>query len=183
MKYWARIKLNDLEAIQAKTIQYLKTNREKFPKGTPFNPLPLVEFMQAVPELETSFAEHGLTINFISAYIMWNNYDGGMHRDSSVDVARVNIPIINCEDSWTNFYVTKVPGEEPLIVLNSKGMPYRPYKPDDVVLVDRVQITEPTIIRPLEIHGIEIDETKVPRVTLTIATDPMPDFLLEETSP
>ena len=65
-------------------------------------------------------------------------------------------------------------------MLNKKGQPYHSYDPNNIIRVDRVQITEPTIIRPLEIHSIEMDETKVPRITLTISTNPTPEFLLED---
>jgi hypothetical protein len=178
MNYWKKLKIKDLEIIQNKTLEYMKSNRSKFAPNTPFQPIDFKEYVEAVPEFLTAFSDYGLTPRSVAVYIMFSNPDGAAHRDYLTDRARINLPIINCENSWTNFYTLKNPDSKPKISINAKGQPYQSYAPDDIVLVDRVQITEPTIIRPLEIHSIEMDETKVPRITLTICTDPMPEFLL-----
>lgn len=180
MKYWQRIQIKDLDIIQSKTLNYMKANRSKFVPGTPFNPIDFKSFVQAVPEFLTAFSEHGLKPISVATYIMFSNPDGAAHRDSITDRARINIPILNCENSWTNFYKLIDPSIRPKISVNAAGQPYQSFDPKDIVLEDRVQIIEPTIIRPLEIHSIEMDETKVPRITLTVCTDPMPEFLLED---
>lgn len=179
MKYWKRIKLNNLEVIQAKTLDYMKNNRNNFAPNTPFQPIDFKEFTEAVPEFMTAFNEHGLTPTSVATYIMFSNTDGAAHRDYLTDRARINIPILNCENSWTNFYRLDNPDVKPKVSINARGQPYQSYDPTDIILEDRVQITEPTIIRPLEIHNIEMDEAKVPRITLTVCTSPMPEFLLE----
>jgi hypothetical protein len=177
MKYWKRIKMKDLETIQHKSLKYIKNNRDKF-VDAPFSPINFKSFVEAVPEFMSAFEEYDITPVQVSAYIMYSNSDGAAHKDYLTDSARINIPIINCENSWTNFYKLVVPGTEPKVVVNSKGQPYISYSPEDIVLEDRVQIIEPTIIRPLEIHSIEMDDTRVPRITLTVCTRPVPEFLL-----
>jgi hypothetical protein len=177
MKYWKRIKMKDLETIQRKSFEYIKNNKDTF-GATPFNPLDFKSFVEAVPELMTAFEEYDITPVHVSAYIMCSNSDGDAHRDYVTDSARINIPIINCENSWTNFYKLVVPGTRAKVTVSPNGQPYLSYSPEDIVLEDRVQITEPTIIRPLEIHSIEMDDTRVPRITLTICTRPVPEFLL-----
>lgn len=180
MKYWKRIKMNDLEIIQQKTLEYMKANKHRFAAATPFQPIDFKSYVQAVPEFMNSFSDYGLTPTTVATYIMFSNPDGAAHRDSITDRARINIPILNCENSWTNFYKLVDPSVKAKISVNARGQPYQSYDPKDIELVDRVQITEPTIIRPLEIHSIEMDETKVPRITLTICTNPVPEFLLED---
>lgn len=180
MQYWKRININDLEIIQRKTLEYIKNNRDKFAANTPFNPIDFKSFIPAVPEFLTAFSEHGLTPTKVAMYIMFSNPDGAAHRDYLTDKARINIPILNCENSWTNFYKLINPESKPKISINAKGQPYQSYDPADIVLEDRVQIIQPTIIRPMEIHSIEMDETRVPRITLTVCTNPMPEFLLED---
>jgi len=180
MNYWKRININDLEIIQRKTLDYIKNNRGKFAANTPFNPIDFKSFILAVPEFLTAFNEHGLTPTTVAMYIMFSNPDGAAHRDYLTDKARINIPILNCENSWTNFYKLINPDAKPKISINTKGQPYQSYDPKDILLEDRVQIIEPTIIRPMEIHSIEMDETRVPRITLTVCTSPMPEFLLED---
>jgi len=180
MNYWKKIKIKNLEIIQTKSLEYIKNNKDQFSLGSSFQPIKFDDFIKAVPEIMDAFTEHGLTPKTVAAYFMLTNTDGNAHRDSYTDPARINIPILNCENSWTNFYVLKDSSIKPKLMLNKKGQPYQSYDPNNIIRVDRVQITEPTIIRPLEIHSIEMDETKVPRITLTISTNPTPEFLLED---
>lgn len=181
MKYWARLKLNNLETIQKKSLDFIKKYKDTL-APTAFNPLDFEKFVQEVPELGQALKEHGLTLTRVSTYIMYDNSGGAPHRDFLTDSVRINIPVLNCENTWTNFYKADDTKTKPTFKVNEKGMPYRSYNMDDIILVDRVQITEPTAIRPLEIHSIEMDESKFPRITLTVCTDPVPEFLLNETS-
>lgn len=180
MKYWTRLKLNNLEIIQKKSLDFIKKYKDTL-AYTSFNPLDFETFSQEVPELAESLKEHGLTLTKVNTYIMFDNSGGAAHRDFITDSVRINIPVLNCENTWTNFYQLKDPSMKSTVTINPKGQPYRVYNPDDLILVDRVQITEPTAIRPLEIHSIEMDEAKAPRITLTVCTDPVPEFLFNET--
>lgn len=172
MKYWARITMRDLDIIQVKTRAYLQTNASEF--IAPFSPIRLDDFILHVPEITTAFADHALTVTGIAAYIMWNNSAGGAHRDYMTDAARINIPIAHCAGTWTRFYALREGVPEPDVVVNSMGQPYRPYTWDHLQQMDQVEINQPTVIRPLEIHSIEMDTQRAPRITLTISTDPVP---------
>ena len=125
MNYWKKIKIKNLEIIQTKSLEYIKNNKDQFSLGASFQPIKFDDFIKAVPEIMDAFTDHGLTPKTVAAYFMLTNTDGGAHRDSYTDPARINIPILNCENSWTNFYVLKDSSIKPKLMLNKKGQPYK----------------------------------------------------------
>ena len=177
MKYWARIEADNVEVIQAKTLQFLIDNRDKL-KST-FCPLLFQDYIRAVPEILTAFSKNNIKPIAAAVYVMHKNTDVSPHKDVTRAIGRINIPIVNCDNTWTLFYKLKEGAEGEKVTLLPSGVPYRSFDITDVEEVDRVSITEPTIIRPQEIHSVIMNEEATPRITLTLTCSPDPGYLLE----
>jgi hypothetical protein len=179
MQYWKRIHLEHFETIQRKTLELIKQHsgildRRNF-RGS-FIPFPDAEFMEKVPEINQSFAPYGRRCIKSSIYLMWNNTDALPHVDGAESIARVNIPILNCEGTNTVFYENIV--TRPLRL--PTGVVYEPVINHDYREVTRVEISSPTIIRVREGHSVVMNEARSPRITLTMQLDPDIVDLLED---
>lgn len=178
MKYWCYTTVNNLEQVQQRTLEYLTTSGilEQSKKAQGFMMLPKME--QHVPELinlRDDFRFLGA-----SAYIMWDNSAGLPHRDTTRSRARINIPILNCANTITEFWQCR--HEESRLTPDlqaGNGLPYRGYSWDQIELQTAVCIDQPTVIRVQEIHSIRILGDQVPRITLTVKFWPDVDCLLE----
>jgi hypothetical protein len=178
MKYWTRIQAENVEIIQAKTIKFLTDNRDKL-KST-FCPLIFQDYIKAVPEILTTFSKDNIKPVAAAVYVMHKNTDVSPHKDFTRVTARINIPIVNCDNTWTLFYKLKEGAVGEKVTLLPSGVPYRSFDFADVEEVDRVSITEATVIRPQEIHSVIMNEAATPRITLTLTCSPDPGYLLED---
>ena len=182
MNYWKRIQLENIDIIKSKILSYVETkttllDKRKF-RGS-FIPINHEELLDNVPELIEAFKPYNLTISFCGFYLMWNNLDAMPHIDFQhediVNNARVNIPVLNCENTFTVFYEN---AETRLLVLPT-GMGYHPVINKDYYEVTRVEIIEPTILKVSSAHSVIMDEKQSPRITLTIGFEAGIDQLLE----
>lgn len=177
--YWKYIDLENLEVIQKKTIEFLhnKTtylDRSKY-RG-PFENLKRYNFLNIIPEITESFRKLDLFPDDASLYITFKNSDSVPHKDYTDSIARVNIPILNCEGTFTTFYENiKV---QKLIL--PTGAPYFMTYNNDYYEVDRMPFNQPAIVRISEGHNILMDENRFPRITLTISTTPDAGLLLDD---
>jgi len=92
-------------------------------------------------------------------------------------LARINIPIINCEHSETRFYS---PIEwAPVDMELPNGIKYTYHEDKNCKLESSMSLTEPTILRVRELHNVNAKAGSYPRLALTCAVDPDPVYLLE----
>lgn len=177
--YWKKIELDNLELIREKTLNFLKIEtdhleRAKF-KG-PFINLKKYKFLEQIPEIGVAFRKLGLFPDDASIYVTYQNKDSFPHKDYTDSIARVNIPILNYEGSFTTFYANV---KAQRLVLPT-GAPFYMTSNNDYYEVDRMPFEFPAIVRISEGHNIVMDETKTPRVTLTISTTPDAGLLLDD---
>ena len=107
MSYWKRIELKNIDIIKEKSLEFLKMHtpymmKESF-KGA-FISLAPYRFLQKTPEIAESLEEHGLFPEDANIYVMWNNKDSVVHKDYTDSIGRINIPLLNCEGTYTTFY-------------------------------------------------------------------------------
>ena len=180
MKYYKEIDIDDFEIIVAKTLIYIKkyTSLTKVPVRYNWHQLTFDDFVLHIPELKTAFLKFGLTPNFVALYIVYNNKTTAIHKDAYSNLARINLPILNSEGTYTNFYKNVVFQK---YVHPVTGIPSYNVINDDYELVDRVEIKKATLFRVLEAHKVDVpDGNPLPRITLTIGFDKDPVFLLED---
>jgi hypothetical protein len=179
MSYWKRIELKNIDVIIEKSLEFLKIHtpymmKESF-KGA-FISLAPYQFLQKIPEITESLQEHGLFVEDANIYVMWNNKDSVVHKDYTDSIGRINIPLLNCEGTYTTFYENVhsrrlvLPTSAPFYMTTNK----------DYIEVDRVEIIQPTIIKVCDGHNVIMDETRVPRITLTLTCTPDAGLLLDD---
>ena len=177
--YWKHIELDKLDIIRQKTLDFLQSHtdyldRSKF-RGAFVN-LKHLRFLSNIPEIGESFRKHGLFPEDASIYVTFNNLDSIPHKDYTDSIGRINIPILNYEGTFTTFYQDI---KSKRLVLPTGSPFYMTYN-NDFYEVDRMLFENPAIVRISEGHNILMDETRAPRVTLTISTTPDAGLLLDD---
>jgi hypothetical protein len=172
-KYWHKITVQHLEAIQTKTREFISKTKDRY--NSTFHIFKWQEFTDAVPEILSAFDHLDMKVIMVSAYFMKNNTHGSPHKDSTVIPIRVNIPILNTANTWTTFWEPKPEYVDQGGIMLPNGLKYYPYNRDDLVEQTRCEITDATLIRPMEIHSVEFaEDNPTPRITLTLSLDPLP---------
>ena len=106
---------------------------------------------------------------------MYNATHTSIHKDTTYPLARINIPLLNCNNSYTEFYENVITTD--WINPDTGIISYRVAN-NDYKLADRVELTQATVLRVSEAHKVHIDEAVVPRIALTLGFYPNPIFLL-----
>lgn len=146
-------------------------SRSQF-EGNIYQPQYSQQLIDNVPELEQDLTNLGLTIKAIAVIVAWPNLDLEIpHIDHLVpgNLARINIPVFNCKNTYTTFYTNiQVRVEQ-----QRNGEYFNRVINDDYIETTRVELTQPTLLRVSEPHAILINKAQgFPRVTLTILTNP-----------
>lgn len=178
MQYYKKIEIPNLQGIIAKCLAYVKTQKEiyyQYPRGS-FRHLNFEELISHCPELMTAFSHYNIKPIHAVAIVVYRNRDMFVHIDHhDLDMqARVNIPLQNCNNTYTEFYTG---GEKEEYVNPLTGITAS--KIVNATLVDRVEVDKATVLRVTEPHTVRIDERFAPRVTLSISFDKDPIFLLD----
>lgn len=176
MQYYKKIEIPNLQEIIAKCLAYVKTQKEiyyQYPRGS-FRHLNFKELVLHCPELMTAFSNYNIKPIHAVAIVIYRNTDMWVHIDSAPCLARINIPLQNCKNTYTEFYTG---GEKEEYTNPFTGITAS--KIVKAILVDRVEIDQATVIRVNEPHTVRLDERFAPRVTLSIAFDKDPIFILD----
>lgn len=169
-KYWARVYIPGWDAsVEAINQAFFHT----LSPSVSWNYLPMSRFFEVADKTVSAFAAAGFTIE--SASIVQIKGRGLIHVDDVSDIeARINIPLLNCDQSFTTFYETtdKTP------VTYQTHVKF--YVPDETKcrMVDAVVLSQPTVLRVSEPHRV-ICRTTAPRCSLTLRVSPDPVYLLQ----
>jgi hypothetical protein len=112
-----------------------------------------------------------------------------MHKTSDVKIhidnykyknvnARINIPILNTQNTFTRFYTGGIFASVTNPLTNITALRLTDF--NGLKLVDKVEIDKPTVMRVNEPHDILKLNSEIPRITLTLGFDKDPVFLLED---
>jgi hypothetical protein len=174
--YYRKIEIDHLDIIKIKCLEYIKTQVDIYynPKGSYLN-LNFRELTEYCPEVLTAFNRYDIVCTYAAAFIVYRNSDMIVHVDAGNDQARINIPLENCSNTFTEFYT----GGEPLSFVNKiTGTTATRMVGSGVTLVDKVEIDQATVIRVKAPHMVKMDELRSPRLTLTLGFNRDPVFLL-----
>ena len=180
-EYWKKIEIDNLEVIRKKTLDWLTNETDYLLKSKwkgPFVPLKKHRFLEVVvPEIAESFRKLDLFPDDASIYVTYHNGDSIPHKDYTDSIGRINIPILNYENSFTVFF-ENLKGKRAIL---PTGSPFYMTTNRDYYEVTRLPFDSPAIVRISEGHDILMtDFTRVPRVTLTISTTPDAGLLLND---
>jgi hypothetical protein len=174
MLYYKKLDL-DFNIVAKKTLDYVTSNKNNITSF--WNHLNFGNFVKNVPEIITMFSS--LNITPIRVSLIVAKKGAGIHRDTYIKgtptpIARINIPILNCQDSETRFWSTTA---EPKLEFLSNGTPYRYLDEKDCVLESILNLDKPTVLRVTEPHSIVVGK-KVPRISLTVEFEEDIEYLL-----
>jgi hypothetical protein len=176
--YYQKIEIDNLDTIKIKCLEYIKSKEDIYykPKGSYLN-LNFKELIAYCPELLTAFNRYNIVCTYAAAFVTYRNRDVLVHIDDGNDQARINIPLENCKNTFTEFYKG---GTSHSYVNKITGTIATRFTGSGVTLVDKVEIDQATVIRVKAQHSVKMDERYAPRVTLTIGFNRDPVFLLED---
>jgi hypothetical protein len=183
MIYYKKIEILNYDIIVQKSLDYVKSVPFIYERQLTGPTYRAPEFLSKCPEINESFKEFNLECTHTSFYVMYNNNHSVIHRDTAPNsnIARINLPILNCRGSSTVYYTggnyvrSVTPG--------NNTTSYFPDGTDDESIkeVDRVEIDRATVLNVVEPHRVFIGEgMQVPRITLTLSFSTDPSFLLKE---
>lgn len=172
MKYYKYLDLHNEKICSEKIKNYLgKDIPDNFWTNMDKN-----ELFTEIPEIQTLFSPMQLTINKISILTQWYVTPGMIHKDSGETKVRINLPILNCEGSVTNFYEST---EDPFYTELPNEIPYYRYDPIYCKLVDSFCLNRPAAIRVGSPHQIHVISEIVPRISCTFEFNEDISYLLE----
>ena len=180
MNYWKRIPISYYNTIVEKSLAYIKTQDRVYLRqieSASWYDLNFEEYREAVPEVMRAFDRYLINCMYAAAYVMYDPDHVLPHIDSYPAKARINLPLQNCSGTYTNFYTGG--GVEEWINPGSGVVSYMVHDQENLTLVDKVEMTEATVLRTSAIHSVTLPAgNPIPRVTLTLGFDRDPVFLL-----
>jgi hypothetical protein len=180
LTYYKLLDLDNYDTIITKCLNYVKSKdivyNRKLERASWYD-LSVRELNLACPELIESLSKYDLRIYMAASFVMYDPSHTSVHIDHYHSKARINLPLLNCHNTYTNFYesdgeiVKWVNPDSGVISYNTTGQPR---------LVDRVELTQATVIRTKVLHSVDLPkDNPVPRITLTLGLSRDPVYMLE----
>ena len=176
--------MNDFDLIKQLTLQYVIEKNNLSGKGG-FRFINWAEYTVYCPQILTAFSMYDLTPVLGFFLVTFTQRDSPLHIDyiSSIisnewPLCRINIPVLNCEGSITEFYTG---GKYVPHTANNNGE-FSFLKIEDFSLVTKVaevEILKPTVLRIQEPHRVVPNLNTIPRITLSLVMNKDPVFLLD----
>jgi len=177
MKYYKKIPLDFFDIIVAKSLAYIQKHDDIYyrKKSASFYPLNTTELLTVCPEINLAFANYNIVCNYASAYVTYKTSDNNVHIDDWHHKARINLPILNCKNTYTNFY-SNVKTEK--ITNTSTGLSHYKVINTDYILDDAVEMDSATVIMVSQGHKVVMNTDVAPRITLSLGFDKDPVFII-----
>jgi len=170
MEYYSPIHLEKLEIIQQKVYNifpkyelnspehlfYLPNNLEVF--------FGIEELKSALDKIDFSRYVHSFGIFVINKT---NPIETPIHTDSGEFLYSFNIPILNCKNTFVNFYKTDKQPVKKNYISHNKIIDYYQFNREDCILQDKLELTSPHVIKVKEAHNV-INNNFLPRITLLV---------------
>lgn len=175
MKYYLKLpNIPNWQDIQSAAQTYLENNTTIYKRKTGLSFCESPDFCNANRSLiNDCFVKMNLSVVATAFYVTYDNVQGSLHTDNSKSQARINIPILNCENTYTEYYTVS----KTRLHTNDRYTVKLPTDDAVIELVDRVELTCPTVIRVNEFHKVTLGNI-APRISLTVRFDHDPVYLL-----
>ncbi len=178
MIYYKLLDIENIDVIIQKCLMYTRTINSAYNrKISSWNDISVQELVDACPELVSGLQKYDLIIQMAAVYVMYRPWHSPIHIDNYHAQARINIPLLNCANTYTNFYES-ADGMSKFVHPRSGVVSHQPV--GECRLVDCVELTQATVIRTREFHSVDLPkDNPVPRISLTLGLDKDPVFMLE----
>jgi hypothetical protein len=176
MKTFKELDIENWEDIASQVLVYCQCNESIYNRenGLSLIPLPDDIFFKINPLIDYLFLPYSLTCTKAYVYVMHNEHEGALHCDNSKHNARINFPIFNCNNTYTEFYSV----DKSIYFTNSKYTIKLPANDATVKLINRVEIKQPTVLNVNAYHKVILNSDNRPRITLSLSFNRDPFFLL-----
>lgn len=131
-------------------------------------------FLKTIPEFQEMFDSINLTV--IKVAVLCTQGDDLIHVDTGPETARINIPLLNCENTFTRFFENH--GKTTTRLL-SKDISYTFIDPNSCTLIEQFTLTQPTVIRVDIPHQVLVPNPTLPRIVCTVFFKENIDYLLK----
>jgi hypothetical protein len=176
MKYYKSIEMNDFDQIKKTTLEY--AIEQNYSKKSGFRAIKWSDYRSYCPQILTAFSMYDLIP--VNGFFIVTNVIGPLHMDyksSRAPVCRINVPILNCEGTLTEFYTggqylpkTKT-GNFSYLIIDDFSMATK---------IAEVEVLKPTVLRIQEPHRVVPNLKTTPRITLSLIMNKDPVFLLDQ---
>lgn len=178
MKYYNYLDI-DCSKASPKLAQYVYENSElilELQKNSAWKSVDTQDVLGKVPELIEMVKPLNITIKYLAFFITDMPY-GTIHIDSDrQSKCRINIPVVNCDDSETRFFIMS---EEPIKVLQKNGISLLKLNPAACTQVDKFELTRPVVFRNDQPHQVVSYNEIQPRISCTIGFYENLEFLFD----
>lgn len=168
MKYYSPIHLEKLKIIQTKVFDIFPKTELSSKENLFYIPDNLKLFFD-ISELKSELDNMNWSqyVHSFGFYVINKTYGTPIHIDSGDCLYSFNIPILNCKNTFVNFYNTdKAPTKKSYVAYN-KIVDYYSFNPTDCALQDKLEMTTPYVIKVKEVHNVT-NINSLPRITLLI---------------
>lgn len=179
MHLYKELDIDNLDIIIKKSIEFieLKTGLLKKQSYANWINVDSDSVFSYIPELVSAFKAYNITPIRLAFFVM-HNRECVIHKDANDHLARINIPVLNCENTFTNFY-TNVEYKE--FTNPQTGIKSYFVSNSDYTLIDSFEIKKATLLKVQEAHNVTIPaENKLPRITMTISFNEDPVSLFNK---
>lgn len=123
-------------------------------------------WMQSIPALCYGLGMLGLYNCWVASAVILTYKEIPIHKDNAheFDYSLI-LPILNVQDTYTCFYTSN---KDPETKYLPNGLPYDSYMESSCTLIDRVEITVPTLLNVKTPHSVMIGNGATPRVTIAL---------------
>ena len=168
MKYYSPIYLEQLDIIQEKVFNIFPKSELSSKENLFYIPDNVKVFFD-ISELKSNLNAMNWSqyVHSFGFYVINKTYGTPIHIDSGNSLYSFNIPILNCKNTFVNFYKTdKEPVKKSYVAYN-KIIDYYSFNPTECVLQDKLEMTTPHVIKVKEVHNVT-NINDLPRITLLI---------------
>lgn len=178
--FYKTVDVPNWQAISSKMRLFVEQRPKVFGRGYHINLMRLdeQEVRQECPELNRAFDHLNLKVTDVMVFVLWNQDQCGIHKDTWHHAARINMPLLNCEGSFTAFYSDDEPSVR---VKNGQGKFVEVLKNQVAPIQCKFELAEPTVMRVLSFHKVLLPRgvRNAPRISLSLGFDIDPVVLLE----
>lgn len=173
MKPCHELECHNLADIQAQTLDYITTRTDLLQNtDTGFwNKINTVDFLKRSPALLRYFASLKLSVKETALLVLHHSEPLKLHIDEPPSVCKINIPILNTQDTYTCWY--RIPEhmiQEAPSFVNPFGVTLPDYGQLDLSkleLLAEVEVVRPVVFNSQIPHMVRVGaDAKLPRIML-----------------
>lgn len=157
----------DVTEVSRELATFCKDNESEFLRkpNIKWHNVDLKRLSDACPSLIPTFKKQGFTLRYVAFIISFAHKDN-IHVDDVKETYRINIPVLNVDNTKTIFYKSKSESKK---ITRPDGLAHYKFDESQCEEVCSVTVDRPVILNVKEPHGVYVYHENFPRITATIA--------------